>query len=134
MKSVYLVLLVMIFTLVGCQELKDLQGSYNVVEVDGRNMMDQGITITVEVDEDSNRISGNNGCNQYGGSFQVNDEGSIELSQMMATKMYCPEKADIETKFMTQLNNVKKAKLNKDILVLRDMEDNVVIKAKKINE
>ena len=37
----------------------------------------------------SNRISGSSGCNGFSGSYNLNDEGGMNVSQVAATKMFC---------------------------------------------
>lgn len=118
----------------GCKELEDINGSYQVTTVDGQDMIGQGITVNIEMSEEENRISGNNSCNEYMGTFQNPESNKIEVGAIMATKMYCTEKAQIEKTYMTQLALVKKAEVKNDILRLMDDEGNVLIKAKKTNE
>ncbi len=51
-------------------------------------------TPTVIIDKEKGRISGNNGCNSFGGNAKVKNS-SIEFGMFMATKMFCngvPEK------------------------------------------
>jgi len=124
----------MVLSLISCNELKDLQGSYDVVAVDGQDMTGQGITINIEMNEDENRISGNNSCNEYGGSFTLSDDASIELGPIMATKIYCMENAKTEQAYMNQLALVKSTELKNGMLHLMNAEGNVLIKAKKNNE
>ena len=118
----------------GCQDLEDINGSYDVVAVDGQDMAGQGITINIEMSEKENRISGNNSCNEYSGNFENPESNEVEFGPMMATKMYCMEKAKIESAYMSQLALVKKAELKNDFLRLMDADGTVLIKAKKTNE
>ncbi|WP_194851680.1 META domain-containing protein [Nonlabens antarcticus] len=134
MKAQILIFSLMVLTITSCKELEDIQGSYNVTTVDGEDLSDNGITIKIEMSKTENRISGNNGCNQYSGTF-TNPEGSmVDLGPMMGTKMYCEETAKIETKYMSQLSLVKRVELKNDVLRLMDEDGNVLIKAKKTNE
>ena len=51
-------------------------------------------TPLVIIDKEKGKISGNNGCNSFGGNATVN-ENTIEFGMFMATKMFCngvPEK------------------------------------------
>jgi heat shock protein HslJ len=118
----------------GCQDLEDINGSYDVVVVDGQDMAGQGITINIEMSEKENRISGNNSCNEYSGSFENPEGNEVEFGPMLATKMHCMEKAKIESAYMNQLALVKKAELKNDYLRLMDADGTVLIKAKKTNE
>lgn len=75
------------------------------------------------------KITGNGGCNRYGGSYNLNDEGGINISQVMATKMFC-EGAAGETAYLDALNKVNVAKIDADKLtLLTDTEEVLVFKA-----
>lgn len=60
-----------------------------------------------------NKISGNSGCNGFSGSYNLNDEGGINISQLAATKMYCEGSKEpvffkmIETATMVKMNKKK---------------------------
>lgn len=62
-----------------------------------------------------NKVTGNGGCNTFSGSYNLNDEGGINISQVIATKMYCEGK---EPEFFTALNNANMTKAVDDKLVL----------------
>ena len=63
-----------------------------------------------------NKVTGNGGCNGFGGSYNLNDEGGVNLSQLMSTKMFC--EGGGENEFMAALNKVNMSKIDKDKLVL----------------
>ncbi|SCY31726.1 Heat shock protein HslJ [Nonlabens sp. Hel1_33_55] len=134
MKANFLLFGMMILTLVACNELEDINGSYEVITVDGQDMEGQGITVNIQMSEEGNRISGNNGCNEYGGSFENPEANRVEPGMMMSTKMYCVEKAKIEKLYMNQLSQVKKAEYKNNYLKLMDEDGIVLIKAKRIDE
>lgn len=134
MKTLYILLMAIAFTTSGCKDLKDMEGAYMVMEVDGMDMTGKDVTLKLDIGEEKNSISGNNGCNEYSGSFAYSEDGVITMSPLMATKMYCMETADIEKAFMTQLNNTHKAKLNNDVLELKNAEGTTIIKARRIDE
>ncbi|PRP67849.1 META domain-containing protein [Nonlabens agnitus] len=134
MKTKFLLFGMMILTLVACDELEDINGSYEVVTIDGQNMAGQGITINIDMSEKENRISGNNSCNEYSGTFENPEANNVDIGMIMATKMYCEEKAKTEQLFMNQLALVKKAEYKNDHLRLMDEDGMVLIKAKRVNE
>jgi len=134
MKAQILLFSLIALSLISCKELEDIQGSYEVVTVNGQDMTGEGITINIEMSEKENRISGNNSCNEYSGTFQNPEGNEVELAPMLATKVYCMEKAKIESAYMNQLALVKMAEYKNDHLRLMDEDGNVLIKAKKINE
>ena len=133
MKSIC-ILLFAALTISGCKDLNDIAGSYQVMTADGMDLTDQGVTLTIKIDESGNQISGNSGCNQYSGPFTIRENSTIDLGMMMSTKMYCVEKAEIEDTYMSQLKDIHTAKLKKDVLELMDIDGKVVITAKKKNE
>lgn len=65
-----------------------------------------------------NKISGNSGCNRYSGSYNLNEEGGINMSEFISTKMFCPGNGEAE--YLKALNTVNVAKVEKDKLVLYD--------------
>lgn len=77
-----------------------------------------------------NKISGNGGCNRYNGSYNINEEGGINISQMASTKMFCP--GDGESEFMKALETVDGATIDKDkLILLKGIEEILVFKPKK---
>jgi heat shock protein HslJ len=78
-----------------------------------------------------NRVSGHGGCNRYGGSFTLDAEGNLKLSQMISTKMFCEGVA--ENEFMKALAKVNKAKVEGENLVLyHENETMLVFMPKKL--
>ncbi|MXN92464.1 META domain-containing protein [Flavobacterium sp. Sd200] len=72
-----------------------------------------------------NKISGNGGCNRYSGSYNLNEEGGINISQVIATKMFCP--GDGEGEYMKALETANAAMVDKDKLVLLNGVDEVLV-------
>lgn len=65
-------------------------------------------TPTIQFDESENRLYGRGGCNQYNGGFEFEAEsGDVELSQIAATKMACPD-MDLENRYFSMLNEVER--------------------------
>lgn len=72
-----------------------------------------------------NTVAGNSGCNTFGGSYNLNDEGGMNISQVMSTKMFC-EGID-EQGFFGNLEKVTMSKAQKDRLVLYNGVDKVLV-------
>lgn len=72
-----------------------------------------------------NKITGNGGCNRYSGSYNLNEEDGINISQVAATKMFCP--GDGEGEYMKALETVDGAKVDKDKLVLYKGIDEILV-------
>lgn len=71
------------------------------------------------------RVNGGNGCNNYGGSYTLEDNGKLTFGQMMSTKMFCPGTG--EGTFMKALREVNVAKVEKDKLVLLNGTKEVLV-------
>jgi heat shock protein HslJ len=72
-----------------------------------------------------NKAMGNSGCNNFSGSYNLNDEGGLNISQVMATKMFC-EGVD-EGGFFDALDKVTMSKVEKDKLTLMDGTAEVLV-------
>jgi heat shock protein HslJ len=72
------------------------------------------------------KISGKGGCNGYGGSYNLNDDGGMNVSQLISTKMWC-DNAKGENTYFKALGDVTAAKVEKDKLVLMKGVDTVLV-------
>nr|WP_322623515.1 META domain-containing protein [uncultured Flavobacterium sp.] len=73
------------------------------------------------------KINGKNGCNSYGGVYNLNVEGGMNISKVFSTKMACPGNG--EKDYMDALNSVNMAKINKDkLILLKDVKEVLVFK------
>lgn len=73
-----------------------------------------------------NKIMGSGGCNSYSGSYNLNDEMGVNISQIISTKMACDAMAG-ETAYFDALNKVNMAKIDADKLILmRDVTEVLV--------
>lgn len=64
-----------------------------------------------------NRVNGNGGCNSFGGTYTLLENGKIKFSQMAGTLMACPDMA-VETEFMKVLETADNYTINGDRLSL----------------
>ena len=79
--------------------------------------------ITAIFTEDG-RVSGNAGCNNYSGGYQV-DGDSISIGPLAATEMYCNDPADVmetENAFLKNMSNAARFAIENDALTLYDKE------------
>lgn len=77
--------------------------------------------ITMMLDDDG-RVSGNGGCNDYSGSYQI-DGASLTFGMMIATEMACPEPEGImetENAFLTMFPKVSSYEIQDEKLVFFD--------------
>ena len=68
---------------------------------------------------DDGRVFGTTGCNRYFGSYDLDDDGDLTLSQVGSTRMACPpaEMAQ-ETRFLDALNGAERVVVTGDRMVL----------------
>jgi heat shock protein HslJ len=71
----------------------------------------------IRFDEQNRRVSGNGGCNGFGGNLSVNGS-SLRVSQVISTKMFCEQGSDVENRFFNQLERVTRYDLNNGKLQL----------------
>jgi len=83
-----------------------------------------GTTITAEFAPDG-RVTGNAGCNHYGGNYTA-DGANLSISSVYSTLMYCSEPEgvmDQEARYLRLLANVTSYRVEGDRLVLTDEAD-----------
>jgi heat shock protein HslJ len=105
-------------------------GNWKLESINGKAISDADFANGAPVANFSidNKITGNGGCNRYGGSYNLNDEGGINISQVISTKMFC-EGAAGEATYLDALNKVNMAKIDMDKLtLLHDTEEVLVFK------
>lgn len=81
-------------------------------------------------DKENGRVTGRGGCNGFGGNFSIKEDGKIELSQMIATLMACPN-LDLEQRFFEVLKNVKSYSINGNTLILKNDSGEAAAEFKK---
>ena len=69
------------------------------------------------------RVSGSTGCNRYGGSYTITDDGALSISEVVSTMMACLPEADaVERAMLTALDRTVRAQLGVDRLSLIDAD------------
>lgn len=110
-------------------------GNWQLQTINGRPAAEEGFANGLPVANFSKdlKITGNNGCNRYGGSYNLNDESGISISKLFSTKMFCNGKSEKE--FMDALAAVDVAVISADKLVLmKDVQEVLVFKHVAENE
>ncbi|WP_127844603.1 META domain-containing protein [Psychroflexus aestuariivivens] len=87
--------------------------------------------LTMEVDADEQRISGYSGCNNYKFEYELDENGRLDLGLGVATKMYCEDSMDLESKFFQKAGLVTNFVLKDNTLSLKSKSGEILIKAKK---
>ena len=75
----------------------------------GNNIADKNLHITFSSKD--NKVYGNAGCNNFSGTYEVEEGFRLELSKLISTKMACPDMS-IETEFLAILEKVDNYSIN----------------------
>lgn len=73
-----------------------------------------------------NRVSGNTGCNQLGGTVSVKND-SLSFGQLVTTKMACEGTMELESQFLNALSEVNRFDFSNEDLFLFQDEDTLMI-------
>lgn len=141
MKKLISTLSLIVFTVVmtGCSSTKGgdekkiiTSTAWELFSINGSTIAvsdyDRGIPdIAFETD---GKVNGGNGCNRYGGTYTLEDNGKLTLGQMISTKMFCPGSG--EATFMKALHEANTLKAEKDkLILLKDTKEVLVFVPKK---
>lgn len=72
-----------------------------------------------------NKVNGNGGCNGFSGAYNLNQEGGINISQVVSTKMAC--EGNGENDFFNALTKVNMTKIDDNKLVLLSGIDEILV-------
>jgi len=104
-------------------QTKSLQGNWKVSKMMGIDSLAKSPTLII--DAESNKISGNAGCNKYGASYTI-DGNIINFETPFATKMYCTN-MKIEVAFFDCLSKTAYYKLDNENLQLFSKEEELLL-------
>jgi heat shock protein HslJ len=82
------------------KQVKNDIAEYVVVKIKGLDTLKKNPTMTLDFIKNS--ISGNAGCNQYGGTI-ITKENTIKFERILATKMYCNVYNSVEKNYLKNL-------------------------------
>lgn len=111
----------------------DMSGEWNVVKIEGKSIsVPEGSEQPyMAFDAVNSRLFGCVGCNRIMGTLNATDAGRIDLSQMGATRMMCPDMT-LEDQLLTALNQVKEFGTDKaGQLVLMDSHQRHMVTLEK---
>ena len=123
MKQLCLAIILFCFIASGCNETKkiiadagetDLAGSYTIVTINDEAILPLASLRFTNTD---NTISGNSGCNDFGGTYKQ-DAAAIKIGQLMTTKAYCEGVMKNEYALLNALKNVASFVITKGVLTL----------------
>jgi heat shock protein HslJ len=107
---------------------KSLIGKWKVVSINDKIVSEKSKAL-IEFKEDG-KIGGNNGCNNFFGSFSLKDS-NIKFGLMGSTKMLCHEEANLtEMTFNKAISTASTIEHKDDTIVIKSKED--VIEAKRV--
>ena len=93
---------------------------WKLIELGGRDL-DAAIHMQQEahliLHSTEHRITGNGGCNQFSGSFKLGEGNRISFSQMISTRMACPD-MEVENQLMEVFESADSYSISKDTLSL----------------
>ena len=104
-------------------QTKSLHGNWKVSKMMGIDTLAKSPTLII--DAESNKVSGNAGCNKYGASYTI-DGNIINFETPFATKMYCTN-MKIEDAFFDCLSKTVYYKLDNENLQLFSKEDELLL-------
>lgn len=85
------------------------------------------ITMKLEFSKKENKVSGNDGCNQYSGIFDSDDSKSIEFGPMAATKRACMVPANFADEFYETIQTVTSYSSTAKNLILKNSDGGTVM-------
>lgn len=111
-----------------------VNGPWQVVGINGNPVSAENARLIFDVAEET--VSGNAGCNRLRGKISRNPQvnGSLQLSDLVTTRMTCPDIAT-ESALLVALEEVVSAKPGKDhTVILLDAGGKPVVTLKKLNK
>lgn len=109
-------------------DAKKLEGKWNVVEVKGEKLMEEGLP-QMNFNMSENKLHGNTGCNIFNTTVNLDsdDVSSLTINPAATTMMACPN-MDVEGKVLQAMDEVKgvKAGKNDNEMLLVDQNGNVL--------
>lgn len=105
---------------------KQIAKQWTVINLEGIENLSQKPTFLFS--ENENKISGSTGCNNYFGTYKI-ENNSIRFSEMGTTRKMCPDMTT-ENSFLSNLGLVNYFKIEKENLFLFDEKDTVLMVCK----
>ncbi len=131
-------LTLLIATLFSCNSVKktmkegNITNEYLVITIEGIDKLTKNPTLKIDTKEST--VSGDAGCNRYGGSILI-DGNKINFDRIRATKMYCLEHNRVETAFLKALSLTHHYTLKDKQILFFDKEDTLLfVGEQKVNK
>ncbi|AEH01023.1 META domain-containing protein [Lacinutrix sp. 5H-3-7-4] len=109
-----------------------LSGEFVVLSIDANNIEQK---LTINFNNESNRVSGFSGCNNFSGSYSIINN-AIEFSTIASTKKMCADNANnlVERQLLNHLNKVNSFNIENNTLTLYFNETELLSAIKKTEE
>ncbi len=112
---------------------KNLTGNWELQTLNGKAVQ-QAEPLSIAFSTD-NEVYGFAGCNRLLGKYKMSSKGQIDLSQLGATRMACPEsQMKIEDEYLEALKNARFTQIQNKILTLKDKNKKTLATFKNTNE
>lgn len=117
--------------LAACSTPVDLNGAWNIVEVNGEQITAVEETPFIEFDTENQRVHGNTGVNIMNGSYTLDGE-KLSLGRMATTMMAGPMEAmETERTILQTIEKSAKIKASGEDLQILDADGTVIMLLKK---
>ena len=107
---------------------------YTLTEIEGEKItVAAGLARpSLEINLTTNQVMGNDGCNQFSGTVQVDYSSGITFGPLAGTKKMCPA-MDLPNRYRSLLEKVARFTFIKGDLVLQDLSDNALLKLRNVD-
>ncbi len=110
------------------KEKAEISGKYwKLVRLNGHKIVPGKREPFIQFATENSLVGGNNGCNNFSGSFELTDTNRIKFSKIMTTKMACVG-INTEEQFMIVLENTTSFALTANELILQDENETSLAK------
>ncbi|WP_394906910.1 META domain-containing protein [uncultured Mesonia sp.] len=108
--------------------------TWQLIELNGEEIKagdQKPVRFTLDV---NNRVYGFTGCNNFNGNFSLDKNYTLSFSPLATTRMACPDAKINEQQVLDVFNQSKFYTLEGDWLFLKNSQDNLLAKFKKIEQ
>lgn len=128
MAALAVVLLLLASSCIGKKSASEsvLFGKWRLTQLRGSALPEGVISPTLEIDLKEKKVWGYGGCNQYFGTITKQDDTTLELGKMGATRKACPQD-QVEGVYLEALDAVREYRLSPNRLRLLDAEGIILL-------
>lgn len=113
------------------QENIKLSGLYKIESLNGNAILDE---LTIDFDEQTNKVSGFSGCNSFFGNFNT-ENNLLSIGPLASTKKSClDQNSERESEILKALSTVDEFEVKDNNLQLKNSDEVVIVFTKKTAE